>query len=113
MRRELHVRFCEGGGVKLPSATRRNIYVRTEQAGQRVRCFPVCPESGHHQTTVAFPVSLNDPPTLFPSTWSRQLAPNGPAGTRPRPIFACLSSPLGLEMLIHLLATDNEGAKQH
>jgi len=22
MKRELHVRFCEGGGVKLPSATR-------------------------------------------------------------------------------------------
>jgi hypothetical protein len=22
MRRELHVRFCEGGGVQLPSATR-------------------------------------------------------------------------------------------
>ena len=36
MRREFHVRFCEGGGVKFPSATRRNIYVRSERAGQRV-----------------------------------------------------------------------------
>ena len=36
MRRESHVRFCEGGGVKLPSATRRNIYVRSEAAGRRV-----------------------------------------------------------------------------
>ena len=36
MRRESHVRFCEGGGVRFPSATRRNIYVRTERAGQRV-----------------------------------------------------------------------------
>jgi len=36
MRRELHVRFCEGGGVQFLSATRRNIYVRSEQAGQRV-----------------------------------------------------------------------------
>lgn len=27
MRRELHVRFCEGGGVKLPSATRRMVKV--------------------------------------------------------------------------------------
>jgi RNA-directed DNA polymerase len=36
MRRESHVRFCEGGGVRFPSATRRNIYVRSERAGQRV-----------------------------------------------------------------------------
>ena len=37
MRREFHVRFCEGGGVQFPSATRRNIYVRSERAGHRVR----------------------------------------------------------------------------
>jgi retron-type reverse transcriptase len=36
MSREVPVRFCEGGGVKFPSATRRNIYVRSERAGQRV-----------------------------------------------------------------------------
>jgi RNA-directed DNA polymerase len=36
MRREPHVRFCEGGGVQFPSATRRNIYVSSERAGQRV-----------------------------------------------------------------------------
>jgi len=36
MRREFHVRFCEGGRVRFPSATRRNIYVRSERAGQRV-----------------------------------------------------------------------------
>ena len=36
MRREFHVRFCEGGGVRFPSATRRNVYVRTERAGHRV-----------------------------------------------------------------------------
>ena len=36
MRRESHVRFCEGGGVRAPSATRRNIYVRSEKAGRRV-----------------------------------------------------------------------------
>src|SRR5438132_5123218 len=36
MRRELHVRFCEGGGVRFPSATRRNIYVRSQRAGERV-----------------------------------------------------------------------------
>ena len=36
MRRESHVRFCEGGGVRFPSATRRNIYVCSERAGQRV-----------------------------------------------------------------------------
>jgi hypothetical protein len=36
MRRELHVRFCEGGGVRFPSATRRNVYVRSQRAGERV-----------------------------------------------------------------------------
>ena len=36
MRRESHVRFCEGGGVRLPSATRRNVYVRSRRAGERV-----------------------------------------------------------------------------
>ena len=36
MRRELHVRFCEGGGVQVPSATRRNVYVRSKAAGERV-----------------------------------------------------------------------------
>ncbi len=32
MSREAHVRFCEGVGVKLPRATRLNIYVRSEAA---------------------------------------------------------------------------------
>jgi len=36
MKREPQVRFCEGGGVRLPSATRRNIYVRSRVAGDRV-----------------------------------------------------------------------------
>src|SRR6516165_5220152 len=36
MRREFHVRCCEGEGVRFPSATRRNIYVRSEKAGRRV-----------------------------------------------------------------------------
>ena len=36
MRRELHVRFCEGGGVRFPSATRRNVYVSSKRAGERV-----------------------------------------------------------------------------
>ena len=36
MRRELHVRFCEGVGVRLPRATRRNVYVQSEAAGKRV-----------------------------------------------------------------------------
>jgi RNA-directed DNA polymerase len=35
MRRESHVRFCEGGGVRFSSATRRNIYVRSQRAGER------------------------------------------------------------------------------
>ena len=32
----VHVRFCERLGVRLPRATHRNIYVRSERAGQRV-----------------------------------------------------------------------------
>ncbi len=34
MRRESHVRFCEGGGVRFPSATRLNVYVRSTRAGE-------------------------------------------------------------------------------
>ncbi len=36
MSREIPVRFCEGGGVRSPSATRRNVYVRSKAAGERV-----------------------------------------------------------------------------
>lgn len=36
MRREFHVRFCEGPRVQFPRATRRNIYVQSERAGIRV-----------------------------------------------------------------------------
>jgi len=36
MSREAPVQFCERLGVKLPGATHRNIYVRSERAGQRV-----------------------------------------------------------------------------
>ena len=33
---DVHVRFCEGLGVRLPRATRRNVYVRSQAAGERV-----------------------------------------------------------------------------
>ena len=33
---DVHVRICERLGVRLPRATRRNIYVGSERAGQRV-----------------------------------------------------------------------------
>ena len=36
MRREFHVRFCERAAVGFRRATHRNIYVRSERAGQRV-----------------------------------------------------------------------------
>lgn len=35
MRRELHVRFCEGGGVQFPSATRLVVLCRTAEAAQQ------------------------------------------------------------------------------
>lgn len=34
---DVHVRFREGGGVRFPSATRRNVYVGSEKAGLRVK----------------------------------------------------------------------------
>jgi RNA-directed DNA polymerase len=37
MRREFHVRFCEGGGVRLPSATRLVILCRTAQEAEQAR----------------------------------------------------------------------------
>ena len=36
MSREVHARFCERLGGKFPGATRRNIYVRSRRAGERV-----------------------------------------------------------------------------
>jgi len=33
---DVHVRFCEGARVQLPRATRRNIYVGSEQAGKNL-----------------------------------------------------------------------------
>ena len=36
MRREPHVRFCERAAVRFLRATHRNVYVRSERAGQRV-----------------------------------------------------------------------------
>ena len=33
---DVHVRFREGVGVRLPRATRRNVYVKTKRAGERV-----------------------------------------------------------------------------
>jgi RNA-directed DNA polymerase len=36
MSRETHVQFCESLRARLPGATHRNIYVRSQRAGQRV-----------------------------------------------------------------------------
>ena len=36
MRREFHVRFCEGGGVKLPSATRLVMAFEDARSGRRM-----------------------------------------------------------------------------
>lgn len=37
MRRELHVRFCEGGGVRFPSATRLIVHCRGRWEANLVR----------------------------------------------------------------------------
>jgi hypothetical protein len=36
MTRECHVRFCEGGGVRFPSATRLLVHCRSERQAQAV-----------------------------------------------------------------------------
>ena len=36
MRREFHVRFWEGLGVRFPRATRRTIFVQSRRGGERV-----------------------------------------------------------------------------
>ena len=50
MRRESHVRFCESGGVRFPSATRR-IWERRTGAGRNVT-FPArqCAINGERRT---------------------------------------------------------------
>ena len=45
MRRESHVRFCEGGGVRFPSAT-RPVWERRTGAGRNVT-FPARQYSAH------------------------------------------------------------------
>ena len=45
MRRESHVRFCEGGGVRFPSAT-RPVWQRRDGNGQNVT-FPARPFTLH------------------------------------------------------------------
>lgn len=37
MSRDVHVRFCEQLGGELPGLTRRNIFVRSQKAGERVK----------------------------------------------------------------------------
>ncbi len=37
MSRDVHVRFCEQLGGKLPGLTRLNIFVRSQKAGERVK----------------------------------------------------------------------------
>jgi RNA-directed DNA polymerase len=39
---DVHVRFCEGVGVRLPRATHRNLYVRSARAGARVLASISC-----------------------------------------------------------------------
>jgi hypothetical protein len=55
MRRESHVRFCEGGGVRFPSATRLVILCRmrpqVEQALREVRATLGLPRLQPHPTT--------------------------------------------------------------
>ena len=66
MRREFHVRFCEGGGVRLPSATRRNIYVRSQRAGERVM------ESVTHFISIKLKLKVNSAKSAVARPWERK-----------------------------------------
>jgi hypothetical protein len=60
MRRESHVRFCEGGGVRFPSATRR-IWERRDGRGYSVT-FPARPFNVYgDRTNFALLRAIGDP----------------------------------------------------
>jgi RNA-directed DNA polymerase len=83
MRRESHVRFCEGGGVQLSSATRRNIYVRSEAAGERVMASIVAFLEGKLRLKVNQAKSAVAP-VLERSFLGHRLLPGGRFGLAPK-----------------------------
>jgi len=59
---DVHVRFCEGVGVRLPRATHRNIYVRSARAGARVMASISCLITQRLQLQVHWSKSAVDRP---------------------------------------------------
>ncbi len=70
MSREVHVRFCEGAGVKFPRATHRNVYVKSRLAGERVLASLKAFLSGKLRLKVCSRSSImtrSRPPTIWPN----------------------------------------------
>jgi hypothetical protein len=65
MRGDFHVRFCERPGVRLPWATHRNIYVRSEKAGHRVMQSLTRFIEGHLK------LQINKEKSAVPRPWER------------------------------------------
>ena len=65
MRREFHVRFCEGLRVQFPRATRRNIYVRSQRAGERVMAVM-------HKELSRLRLRINVAKSAVDRPWNRQ-----------------------------------------
>ena len=66
MSREAPVRFCEGVRVRVPCATRRNIYVKSEKAGQRVM------ESVVKFLTTKLKLKVNQQKSAVAHPWERK-----------------------------------------
>jgi RNA-directed DNA polymerase len=66
MSREAPVRFCEGVRVRVPCATRRNIYVKTEIAGQRVM------KSVIKYLTTKLKLKVNEQKSAVARPWERK-----------------------------------------
>ncbi len=65
MRREFHVRFCESPRVQFPRATRRNIYVQSQRAGERVMAVM-------HKELAKLRLRINTAKSAVDRPWNRR-----------------------------------------
>jgi hypothetical protein len=62
---DVHVRFCERRGVRVPAATHRNVYVRSERAGERVL-------AALRQQYAKLKLRINEEKSAVARVWNRQ-----------------------------------------
>ncbi len=63
---DVHVRFCERLGVRLPGPTHRNVYVRSRRAGERVM------ESLKRFITTKLKLKVNEQKSAVARPWQRK-----------------------------------------